>query len=145
MIVFNRTCGLLLVIRALVSCPVGPSSGWFESRPGRNKTLNNWNLLPSGQALGIMTVAGKLSNADASFVGVQSCCLLHSHRNNFGEDQVRAVEKWAMAFEGQLCCYCVYAVTCILAIALCKNFPQMFLWLRRSDRRECDGRHGPCM
>jgi len=53
----NRTCGL--VVRALTSCLVGRRSTWFESRPGRD--LKNWNLLQSGQALGIMTVAGMQS------------------------------------------------------------------------------------
>jgi len=43
-------------------------------------------LLQSGQALGILAVAGKLSNAYVIFVGVRSCCLLPSHRNNFVED-----------------------------------------------------------
>jgi len=62
-----------------------------------HQDLKNWNLLQSGQALGIMTVAGKLFNADAIFVRVRSCCLLPSHRNNFVEDQVRAVEKWAVS------------------------------------------------
>jgi len=42
---------------------------------GSCQDLRNWNLLQSGQALGIMTVAGKFSNADAIFVGVRSCCL----------------------------------------------------------------------
>jgi len=54
-------------------------------------------LLQSDQALGIMTVAGKLSDIFAIFVGVRSCCLLPSHRNNFVEDQVRVVEKWAIS------------------------------------------------
>ena len=58
-----RTCGL--VVRALASCPAGSC-----------QDLKSWNLLQSGQALGIMTVAGKFSNADAIFVGVRSCCLL---------------------------------------------------------------------
>jgi len=31
----------------------------------------------------------------AIFVG--SCCILPSHRSNFVEDQVRAVEKWAIS------------------------------------------------
>jgi len=44
-----------------------------------------------------MTVAGKLSNADAIFVVVRSCCLLPSHQNNLVEDQVRAVEKLAIS------------------------------------------------
>jgi len=39
-------------------------------------------LLKSGQALGTMTVVGKLSNVDAILVGIRSCCLLPSHRNN---------------------------------------------------------------
>jgi len=98
-----------------------------------------------------MAVAGKLSNADAIFVGVRSCCLFPSHRNNFVEDQVRAVEKWAISqhpkqisvlaiVEGtrRTNC-CVVTVCAVLAIALCKNFPQMFSFLRRSDRRERDG------
>ena len=69
---------------------------WFESA-GSHQDLKNWSLLQSGQALGIMTVAGKLSNANAIFLGVRSCCLLPSHRNNFVEDQVRVVEKWAIS------------------------------------------------
>jgi len=36
---------------------------------GSHQDLKNWNLLQSGQALGIMTAAGKLSNTDAIFVG----------------------------------------------------------------------------
>ena len=55
---------------------------------GSCQNLKNWNLLQSGQALGIMTIAGKFSNADAIFVGVRSCCLLPSHRNNLVENQV---------------------------------------------------------
>ena len=54
-----------------------------------NKETLNWNLLQSGQALD-KTAAWKLSNANAVFVGIRSCCLLPSHWNNF-EDQVRAV------------------------------------------------------
>jgi len=46
---------------------------------------------------GITTAAGKLSNADAVFVGVRSCCLLPSHRNNLVEGQVCVVEKWAVS------------------------------------------------
>ena len=65
---------------------------------GSFQDLKNWNLLQSGQALGIMTVAGNFSNADAIFVGVRSCCLLPSYRNNLVEDQVCAVEKWAILF-----------------------------------------------
>jgi len=34
---------------------------WFESSAGSCQDLKNWNLLQSGQALGIMTVAGKFS------------------------------------------------------------------------------------
>jgi len=64
---------------------------------GSGQDLKNCNLLQSGQAFGIMTVAGKLSNVVAIFVGIRSCCLLSSHRNNFVEDQVRAVEKWAVS------------------------------------------------
>ena len=64
---------------------------------GSCQDLKNWNLLQSGQALGIMTVAGKFSNADAIFVGVRRSCLLPSHRNNIVEDQVCAVEKWAIS------------------------------------------------
>ena len=70
---------------------------WFEFLPGRANTLKNWNLLQPGQALGIMTVAGKFSNADTIFVGVRSCCQLPSHRNNLVEDQVCVVEKWAIS------------------------------------------------
>ena len=70
---------------------------WFESRPGHAKTLKIGTCLQSGQALGMMTVAGKFSNADAIFIGVRSCCLLPSHRNNLVEDQVCAVEKWAIS------------------------------------------------
>ena len=64
------------MVRALASCLVGRCSC------GSNLDLKIWNLLQSGQALGIMTVAGKFSNADAIFIGVRSCCLLPSHRNN---------------------------------------------------------------
>jgi len=64
---------------------------------GSCQDLKNWNLLQSGQSLGIMTVAGKFSNVDAIFVGVRSCCLLPSHRNNLVEDQVCVVEKWAIS------------------------------------------------
>jgi len=71
--------------------------GVVQISAGSCQDLKNCNLLQSGQALGIMTVAGKLRNADAIFVGVGSCCLLPSHRNNFVEDQVRAVEKWAIS------------------------------------------------
>ena len=60
---------------------------------GSCQDLKNWNLLQFGQALVIMTVAGKFSNADAIFVGVRWCCLLPSHRKNLVEDQVCAVEK----------------------------------------------------
>ena len=82
---WHRTCGL--VVRALASCLVGRCSTWFECRPGRAKTLKIGTcLLQSGQALGILAVAGKLSNAYVIFVGVRSCCLLPSHRNNFVED-----------------------------------------------------------
>jgi len=49
-------------------------------------------LLQSGQALGIMTVAGKLSNANAIFVGVRSYCLLPSQRNNFVEEKQISVQ-----------------------------------------------------
>ena len=56
---------------------------------GSCQDLKNWNLLQFGQALVVMTVAGKFSNADAIFVGV----LLPSHRKNLVEDQVCAVEK----------------------------------------------------
>jgi len=108
---------------------------------GSYQDLKNWNLLQSGQALGIMTAAGKLSNADAIFVGVRSCCLLPSHRNNFVEDQVCAVEKWAISsgdrrrHSKDICCavtVCVHLL--VLSTALCKNFPQMFSCLRGSDR-----------
>jgi len=68
-----------------------------RSLAGSCQDLKNWNLLQSGQTLGIMTVAGKFSNADAIFVGVRSCCPLPSHRNNLAEDQVCAVEKWAIS------------------------------------------------
>ena len=89
---------------------------------GSCQDLKNWNLLQSGHALGIMTVAGNFSNADAIFVGVWLCCLLPYHRNNFVENQVRAVEmgnlfntqnkslprRSSKALKGQfLCCYCV--------------------------------------
>ena len=43
---------------------------------GSHQDLKNCNLLQSGLALGIMTVAGKFSNADANFVEVRSCCFL---------------------------------------------------------------------
>ena len=46
-----------------------------------------------------------------------------------------------VAPEEQLCChfFCIVTVCAVLAIALCKDFPQMFSCLRRSDRRERDG------
>ena len=68
-------------IGSLASCPVGCGS-W----PGRTKTLKIGTCFSLAKALGIMT---------AIFVGVWSCCLLPSHRNNFVE--VRAVEKWAIS------------------------------------------------
>jgi len=37
------------------------------------------------------------SSAIVLYVGVRLCCLLPSHRNNFDEDQVRAVEKWTIS------------------------------------------------
>jgi len=40
---------------------------------------------------------------------------------------------------------CVVTVCAVLAIALCKNFPQMFSGLRRSDRRERDGMGHVCI
>ena len=65
---------------------------WFESRPGRAKTLKIGTCFRLAK-----TVAGKFSNAEAIFVGVRSCCLLPSHRNNLVEDQVCVVEKWAIS------------------------------------------------
>jgi len=53
-------------------------------------------LLQSGQALGIMTVAGKFSKCGCN-LRVRSCCLLPSHRNNLVENQASAVEKWAIS------------------------------------------------
>jgi len=50
---------------------------WFgEVRisTGSYLDLKNWDLLQSGHALGTMTGAQKLSNADAIFVGVRACC-----------------------------------------------------------------------
>ena len=112
--------------------------------------LKNWNLLQSGQSLGIMTAAGKFFNADAMFVGVRLCCLLPSHRNNLVEDQVCAVEKWAISStpHTNLCpgdrrCHwknksCV--VHCLYSQMRCiRTFRKMFSCLRRSDRRESDG------
>jgi len=81
-------------ISKVCACLVGRCS--CGSNFGRG-VPRNWNLLQSGQALGIMTVAGKFSNADAIFVGIRSCCLLPSHRYNLVEDQVCAVEKWAIS------------------------------------------------
>jgi len=102
-----------------------------------------------------MTVAGKLSNADAIFVGVRSCCLLPSHRNNFVEDQVRAVEKGAISStlsnkslsraiaEGTrriIFVLCNYTVTLYSQSRCVKTFRKLFSCLRHSDRRE-----GPCL
>jgi len=69
----------------------------LQTSAGPYQDLKIWNLLQSGQGLGAMTAAGNLSNEDVVFVGVRSCCFLPSHRNNFVEDQVRAVEKWAVS------------------------------------------------
>ena len=96
-----------------------------------------------------MTVAGKFSNADAIFIGVRSCFLLPSHRNNLVEDQVCAVEKWAISWTPwiNLCLgyrrchwkvnscvvHCLYAQLCCI-----RTFRKMFLCLRRSHHRESD-------
>ena len=109
--------------------------------PGPCQELKNWNLLQSGQALGIMTVAGKFSNADAIFVGVRSCCLLHTHRNNLVEDQVFAVGNGralqhpkqisARAMGGHISC----VVHCLYSQLRCmRTLRKMFSCLRRSDR-----------
>jgi len=50
----NRTCGL--VVRALASCLVGRVRV-VRISAGSCQDLKNWNLLQSGQALGIMTAA----------------------------------------------------------------------------------------
>jgi len=115
----RRTCGL--VVKALASCLVG--------RWDFKNFLKNWNLLQSGQALGIMTVAGKFSNADASFVGVRSCC----HRRPsvcgwemgvlFNTLNKSLPGRSSMPLEGRFLC-CALSV---LAIALYKNFPQNVL------------------
>jgi len=55
---------------------------------GSNQDLKNWNLLQSGQAFSIVTVAGEHSKVDS---------LLPSNQNNFVEDQMHAVEKWAVS------------------------------------------------
>ena len=76
----GRMVRALLVARALASCRVGRSSAWFESRPG-----HTW---PSAW------------HNDCSRETLQYRCNLRrspvvlplpSHRNNFVEDQVRAV------------------------------------------------------
>jgi len=81
-------------------------------------------------------------------------------RNNFVEHQVRGLRNGrslqhpkqisALAIvEGArrtilvLCSY--IACNLVLATALCKNFPQMFSCLRRSDRWERDGMGHVCM
>ena len=117
---------------------------------GSCQDLKYWILLQSGQALGIMTVAGKFSNADAIFVGVRSCCLLPSHRNNLVEDQVCAVDKraisstsWTNLCPGYRRCHwkdnsCV--VHCLYSkLRGIRTFRKMFSCLRRSDRRDSDG------
>ena len=132
------------MVRALASCLVGRGSVRFKSRPGKNlqstagsyHDLKIWNLLQSGQALGIVTVARKLSNADAVFVGVW--VVLHlglpseqRHRRNgqifqhVEQISAQAIVEDNVSFEDTRRTFVVVQLL-VLATALCKNCPQMF-------------------
>ena len=82
--------------------------GALRISAGSYQNLKNWIFLQFGQALGVMTLGGKLFNADAIFDGMGSCCFLCSHGNLFLDGQVPAVEKWEIsstpsAVSAQLC------------------------------------------
>jgi len=83
-----------------------------------------------------------------------------SHRKNFVEDLVRAVEKWATSStpltnlrpgdrqrhsKDNSCAVELHCCNLVLVIALYKNFPQMFLCPRNSDLRVRDGMGHVCM
>ena len=102
-----------------------------------------------------MTVAGKHNLA--IFVGVQSCCLLPSHRNNFVEDCVRLRNGRSLQHPKQISARAIVEGIRRTILVLCSNlvqysqmryekdFPQMFSCLRRSDRRERDSMGHLCM
>jgi len=100
---------------------------------GSCQDLKNRNsLAKSGQ--------GNSPNADAIFVGVRSCCLLPSHRNNLVEglrngqslQHPKQISARAIVDAGR---------TILVQLRCIRTFRKMFSCLRRSPRKR---QHGPC-